>query len=455
MSDKLYFNGVNGTTGGYGLPPMQVSALADHILQDRQQISRRLHDIEEELNSKYANDNKIISVVDLLIRMVLSLTEKNIHEDLVLDALATKLMHILLDKNDVLPGDIQEFSSLFKQKPVEMMAIIIRELGRGEQGSRELSRLLTTEERDSSIVMMNVLRQQFAHAVDSLQLELLAIEDDQVLHQDGTIRRSWVERFIHRLSQLPVATMRIITGQDGTYLAMRQLATILLQQRDNLCNQPYYIDALTQNLDASASRRPVYWHQFISIFQNALMDWLRNHVVLHWATLSRALDEWLEYVATNLAGDMGVVPWIDPRDLGKTGWGLVFPALMPADKVSAIKHAMRPLLVLREQQAGALFRIYEGKDGYRPGDSAGAFLMRGPSRAARPEDPVDPATSGVPYYLLLVGDPELIPFKFQYQLDVQYAVGRLDFGDDIQAYVNYAENVVSAEQRSAIVTPKA
>jgi hypothetical protein len=50
----------------------------------------------------------------------------------------------------------------------------------------------------------------------------------------------------------------------------------------------------------------------------------------------------------------------------------------------------------------------------------------------------------VPFYIVLVGSPELIPFDFQYLLDVEYAVGRLDF-DRTEDYETYARSVVEQE----------
>ncbi len=130
----------------------------------------------------------------------------------------------------------------------------------------------------------------------------------------------------------------------------------------------------------------------------------------------------------------GLREGLDPRQLEEAGWGAIFP---PAES-GALRAALAPLLELRRAQAGRLYRELAGDDGYREGETKLAFLAR---HGAGP-GAVDPQR--VPYYLLLVGDPEAIPFSFQYQLDVQYAVGRLCF-DDLDGYRRYAEGVVAAE----------
>lgn len=137
----------------------------------------------------------------------------------------------------------------------------------------------------------------------------------------------------------------------------------------------------------------------------------------------------------DLRRDKGAKEGVDATQLSQAGWGIVFAH----DADPAIKEALEPLLKLRKEQAGPLFKIYQGGAGYRPGESKSRFLTRHSADAAGPADP-----QRVPYYLLLVGSPEKIPFTFQYQLDVQYAVGRLHF-DSLDEYAAYARMVVQAE----------
>ena len=130
---------------------------------------------------------------------------------------------------------------------------------------------------------------------------------------------------------------------------------------------------------------------------------------------------------------------VDVNDLAQTGWAVIFAESTDP----AVREALAPLLDHRKAAAtGWLdtgYRELAGDLALRSGDSREDFLGRWKLGAGTVVDP-----GKLPYYLLLVGGPRQIPFEIQYELAIDYAVGRLWF-DTPDEYSRYAQAVLEAE----------
>ncbi|HEY8066819.1 MAG TPA: hypothetical protein VIF40_19145 [Methylosinus sp.] len=131
------------------------------------------------------------------------------------------------------------------------------------------------------------------------------------------------------------------------------------------------------------------------------------------------------------ARSFGLPPGVDYGKIEEAGWGVIFFEEAPREVVDALK----PLLDRRKAQAGALFKTLS----YRRGEETRDWRRR---YNVTPGS-LDP--QAVPYYLLIVGPPDQIPFEFQYLLGVDFAVGRLTF-DQIADYERYAASIVAYEE---------
>ncbi len=133
-------------------------------------------------------------------------------------------------------------------------------------------------------------------------------------------------------------------------------------------------------------------------------------------------------------GAFPIKPPNDATQLDQAGWAVIFPS----GSNPAIKEALGELLQLRQGQAGERFQVYEGDDGFKPGETKEQFFKRHKVGGG----PADPEQ--MPYYVLIVASPEEIPYEFQYQLDVMRGVGRIHF-DTLDDYASYARSVKLAE----------
>jgi hypothetical protein len=137
---------------------------------------------------------------------------------------------------------------------------------------------------------------------------------------------------------------------------------------------------------------------------------------------------------------MGLPMDIDPTDVSRAGWAVVFTPDTPA----GVRDALQPLIDHRRTQVPPdRCRELEYTSGSGMKDWLKSYGVY----------PGSVAPTKIPYYVMLVGDPSGIPFQFQYLLDIEYAVGRVAF-DTPDQYRQYAESVVQYETAGTVPNRK-
>ena len=130
--------------------------------------------------------------------------------------------------------------------------------------------------------------------------------------------------------------------------------------------------------------------------------------------------------------NLGALPIdIEATDVAEAGWGVVFHH--QEDRL--VKAALKPLIAHRRKMGKkAKVNVLE----YRTDESLAQWLARHDVSIGN----IDP--SKVPFYLMLIGSPEKIPFVFGHLLSVEYAVGRVCF-DTTDEYARYVASVIAYE----------
>lgn len=137
---------------------------------------------------------------------------------------------------------------------------------------------------------------------------------------------------------------------------------------------------------------------------------------------------------------LGLPMDVDPTDVCRAGWAVVFGA----DAPSEVRDALEPLVAHRRTSVPPdRCKVLE----YRGDEALQDWLKR------HGVYPGTVAPTKVPYYILLAGPPTSIPFQFQYLLDIEYAVGRLAF-DTPGQYRQYAESVIDYETSISVPTAR-
>jgi len=131
----------------------------------------------------------------------------------------------------------------------------------------------------------------------------------------------------------------------------------------------------------------------------------------------------------------GLPDGVDENDPAEAGWGVIFHE----NEDREIINAFQPLIEHRTTQIPQQ-RIKTLR--YRAGQNFNRWLAGYGVGSGH----IDPEK--VPFYLLIAGNPEMIPFAFSQRLGMEYRVGRLSF-DRAADYGNYIDSLIRFERQQA------
>jgi len=444
-AERLYFNGLK-PDGSYGMPPKTAQELADHIWADRKREKALATQLEQALK----NTDKVVEIVNFLTAQSLAFLEGQCpSREVWIKALARHLLTTILGEEAAGEGNVRELARKLEAETQQEVEKIIKAFLKKGFGNQELRELLLPQKTDDALSYLQKLKQRVQHEGLAITRDWLSPEQALALESTPAARAIWLAKLCQQLRELPIESLRALRESSSIVTdSIRQLVTQLQALPDT--GSDWHTNLIHDLSPTPRLWKSIAWSTLVDILERNLSPVVQAGSTLQvdWGALLAVLKVWMG-VLLGPTARMGLVPWADPLKLDEAGWGVIFPATMPVERVEAIQTALHPLLELREQQAGALYKIYTGGAGYRPREDARAFLRR---HGTEPSQPANPKETGVPYYLLLVGSPEEIPFEFQYGLDVQYAVGRIDF-DDIEGYRAYARSVVAAERDDFHLAP--
>jgi hypothetical protein len=131
----------------------------------------------------------------------------------------------------------------------------------------------------------------------------------------------------------------------------------------------------------------------------------------------------------------GLLEDIDENNPAEAGWGIICHEKEDRDTLTALQTLIEHRKTQIPEQRIKSFR-------YRTGQSFNRWLADQGVGSGH----IDPEK--IPFYLLIAGNPETIPFSFSQRLGMEYRVGRLPFSDATE-YTNYIDSLIHSERQDA------